>query len=336
MRILITGGAGYIGSHILLELLSEGHEVCVVDNFSNSSPEVLARLEHLAGTGFQQSKTDIRDTNSLNSLFRTFMPEIVLHLAGLKSVGESTASPLAYYEHNISGTINVLKAMDETGCRKILFSSSAMVYGPPLYLPYDEAHPCAPVNPYGRTKYFIEEILKDWHAATSHSSAAFLRYFNPIGAHPSGQIGENPKGRPNNLMPYITQVSIGKLPGISIFGNDYDTHDGTGLRDYIHVMDLARAHAMTVDYLEKHSVVEAVNIGTGKGVSVFDVIRAFEKASARSVPYNVTDRRPGDVACLVANPAKALSLLGWKAELDLEDMCRDAWNWQSQNPDGYA
>ena len=335
MRILITGGAGYIGSHTLLELLSKQHEICILDNYSNSSPQALARVAHLTNVGFQQIEGDIRDGDNLNNLFKDFAPEAVIHFAGLKAVGESVSSPLKYYEQNVCGTISLLQAMDRAGCNNLVFSSSATVYGEPQYLPFDEHHPCAPTNPYGRTKYFIEEIVKDWAAANPDACAVLLRYFNPVGAHASGVIGEDPNDIPNNLMPYISQVAAGKLARLQVFGDDYDTRDGSGLRDYIHVVDLAHAHVSALDYAASSKGIETFNIGTGEGATVFEVIRAFEAASKRAIPYDVVRRRPGDVATSIANPAKANDVLGWRAELDLSDICRDAWNWQSKNPNGY-
>ena len=335
MRILITGGAGYIGSHTLLELLSKQHEICVLDNYSNSSPEALARVAQLTNVGFRQIEGDVRDGDSLNSIFKDFTPEAVIHFAGLKAVGESTSSPLKYYEQNVYGTISLLQAMNAAGCSNLVFSSSATVYGEPQYLPFDEHHPCAPTNPYGRTKYFIEEMVKDWAAANPDASAVLLRYFNPVGAHSSGVIGEDPNDIPNNLMPYISQVAVGKLARLQVFGDDYDTRDGSGLRDYVHVVDLARAHVSALDYAVRSQSIEVFNIGTGEGATVFEVIRAFEAASERVVAYDIVQRRPGDVAASIANPAKARDLLGWRAGLDLDDICRDAWNWQSKNPNGY-
>lgn len=335
MRILITGGAGYIGSHTLIELLREQHEACIFDNYSNSSPEALKRIGQLTNAGFEQVEADIRDTDTITKIFTDFKPEIVVHFAGLKAVGESTSFPIKYYEHNIQGTIALLNAMDASQCRSIVFSSSATVYGDPHYLPYDEAHPCAPTSPYGRTKYFIEEMIKDWASANSAASAIILRYFNPVGAHSSGIIGEDPNDIPNNLMPYISQVAVGKLSCLQVFGDDYDTRDGTGLRDYIHVTDLARAHVSAVEFVAQNRGVEAINIGTGEGKTVLEVVRAFETASDRPIPYEIAPRRSGDIAAFYANPAKALKLLGWQAELSMGDICRDAWNWQSKNPNGY-
>jgi len=335
MRVLVTGGAGYIGSHTMLELLGAQYEACVVDNYSNSSPEALDRVARLSNRSFERVTADIRDEDALLAACRAFRPEAVIHFAGLKAVGESVEKPVLYYENNVQGTVALLKAMDEVGCRRIVFSSSATVYGVPQYLPFDEAHPCAPVNPYGRTKLFIEEILRDWAAAEHGASVALLRYFNPVGAHASGQIGEDPAGIPNNLMPYVSQVAVGRQPVLRVFGSDYDTPDGTGVRDYIHVADLARAHIAALDYVAIHAGAETINVGTGKGASVLEVIRAFEEGSGRKIPYELAPRRPGDVAVSLADPSKANRLLGWEAKHDLLDMCRSTWTWQSQNPNGY-
>ena len=335
MRILITGGAGYIGSHTLLELLGEQHEACVLDNFSNSSSVALERVAQLTNSGFDQVTADIRDDRALARSFADFRPQAVIHFAGLKAVGESAEVPLKYYEHNVQGTISLLKAMENSDCRKIVFSSSATVYGEPVYLPYDEQHPCAPTNAYGRTKYFVEEILKDWVRTDGRNSAVLLRYFNPVGAHSSGRIGEDPNDIPNNLMPFVSQVAIGRRPKLRIFGNDYDTPDGTGLRDYIHVADLARAHVAAVDYAAGNAGVEAFNIGTGNGATVLEVVKAFEAASGRPVPFEFVPRRAGDIAASVADPAKARTLLHWQARFTLKDMCESSWEWQSKNPNGY-
>lgn len=335
MRILITGGAGYIGSQTLLELLGESHETLVLDNYSNSSSEALLRVKQLTNANFLQRDGDIRDAGFLREVFDEFQPEAVIHFAGLKAVGESAEFPLKYYEHNVQGTISLLQTMDATGCNSIVFSSSATVYGTPKYLPYDEQHPCAPTSAYGRTKYFVEEIIKDWCGANTQASAVLLRYFNPVGAHVSGQLGEDPNDIPNNLMPYISQVAVGKLAKLRVFGNDYNTRDGTGLRDYIHVADLARAHVNAVDYAAKTKGCEAINIGTGDGATVLEVVRAFEAASGRTIPYEIHPRRAGDIDAFYANPEKAKKLLNWQAKLSLEEMCRDAWHWQSKNPDGY-
>lgn len=334
MRILITGGAGYIGSHTLLDLLSADHEVLVVDNFSNSSPKALDRVRELTNRTFELVQADIRDLSSLDNVITKFKPEAVIHFAGLKAVGESTEFPLKYYDHNVNGTLSLLRAMDAVGCRNIVFSSSSTVYGDPEYLPYDENHRRLPASPYGRTKYFAEDILSDW-AATGDKSAVFLRYFNPVGAHDSGRIGEDPWGIPNNLMPFVSQVAVGRHPKLKVFGNDYDTPDGTCIRDYIHVSDLATAHVAAVKYAADNRGADAMNIGTGTGSSVLDVVAAFEKATARKIPYDIAPRRAGDIGAYYANAEKAKRLLGWQAKYSLEDMCASAWKWQSMNPNGY-
>lgn len=336
MRILVTGGAGYVGAHTLLGLLAGNHDVCIVDNFSNSTPESLKRVSQLSNRQFEVVELDIREESSLEAIIGKFKPESVMHFAGLKAVGESNTLPLKYYDHNIQGTLSLLKAMDAANCHGIVFSSSATVYGHPQYLPFDEEHPCAPINPYGRTKYFVEEILKDWAMANEKSGAVLLRYFNPVGAHSSGLIGEDPTGMPNNLMPFIAQVAVGARPYLKVFGDDYDTCDGTGLRDYIHVSDLAQAHIAAIDYVAEHPGVEAINIGTGKGATVLEMVKAFEQASGRDIPYEIVARRPGDIDASIADPAKAHKLLGWKAKKTLDDMCESSWKWQSQNPSGYV
>lgn len=335
MRILVTGGAGYIGSHTLLELLGQRHEICVYDNYSNSTPLALERVKELTNGTFDIVEGDMRDDASLTSVCTDFRPEAVIHFAGLKAVGESTAFPLKYYEHNLQGTLSLLKAMDTVNCRNIVFSSSATVYGEPKYLPYDEIHPCAPTSPYGRSKYFSEEILKDWAAVNTKKSVVLLRYFNPTGAHPSGRIGEDPNDIPNNLMPFVSQVAVGKLVKLQVFGDDYDTRDGTGERDYIHVQDLADAHVAAVEYAATHTGAEAINIGTGQGVTVLEIVKAFEEASGRDIPYEIAPRRAGDIAAFYANSAKAKALLRWSAKYTVDDMCKSVWKWQSENPDGY-
>lgn len=336
MRILVTGGAGYIGSHTLLQLLRDRHEVLVLDNYSNSSPEALSRVKQLANADFEICEGDVRDTGCVNEAFAGFKPEAVIHFAGLKAVGESNKKPLEYYAHNVSGSIELLKAMQRHGCSRIVFSSSATVYGVPRYLPFDENHPLQPNNPYGRTKYFIEEIIRDWAASWKEASAVLLRYFNPVGADASGRIGEDPNGIPNNLVPYIAQVAVGRLQRLAVFGADYDTRDGTGERDYIHVEDLARAHLSALNFAAGKTGCEAINVGTGRGATVFEMVRAFEKASGRALPYLVCARRDGDVARSLAAVDKAETLLGWKARFDIDDMCRTTWNWQTANPNGYA
>ena len=334
MRILITGGAGYIGSHTLLDLLSADHDALVVDNFSNSSPKALDRVKELTNRNFDLAEGDVRDLSTISAKIEAFKPEAVIHFAGLKAVGESTEFPLRYYDHNVNGTLSLLRAMDAFGCRNIVFSSSATVYGDPEYLPYDENHRLAPANPYGRTKLFVEEILKDW-AVTGDKSAVLLRYFNPVGAHSSGRIGEDPWGVPNNLLPFVSQVAVGRRDVLRVFGNDYDTRDGTGVRDYIHVSDLASAHVAAVKFATTNTGAEAINIGTGNGASVLEVVKSFEKAVGRPIPYEIAPRRAGDIAEYYADASKAKRLLDWQAKLTLDDMCVDAWKWQSMNPNGY-
>ena len=336
MRVLVTGGAGYIGSHTLVELLSADHEVMVVDNFANASPIALDRVERLTNKIFNTVEASIGDQASIHQIFQDFCPDAVIHFAGLKAVGQSEEQPLIYYDNNVTGTLHLLKVMDASGCKQIIFSSSATVYGTPHYLPYDESHPIQPVNPYGRTKYFIEEIIKDWAAVDASRSALLLRYFNPVGAHISGQIGEDPMGIPNNLMPYIQQVAVGRREKLHVFGDDYDTPDGTGVRDYIHVTDLAKGHVAALDYCAKNIGVEAVNLGTGQGYSVLEIIAAFERASGQSIPYEIAPRRQGDIAMFYADPRKAKTMLNWQANLTLDDMARDSWRWIADNPQGYG
>lgn len=336
MRVLVTGGAGYIGSHTLLELLDLGHEVCVVDSYANSSPEVLNRVRALSNGRFDAHQLDIRDQPALDAVFAAFRPETVIHFAGLKAVGESQEKPLEYYDVNVFGTLTLLRAMDRAGCGRILFSSSATVYGVPQYLPYDEAHRCLPGNVYGRTKHMAEQILTDWQQARPASSAVLLRYFNPVGAHGSGRIGEDPRGVPNNLMPFVAQVAAGLRPKVAVFGKDYDTIDGTGSRDYLHVVDLARAHGVAVEYGARTHGTEIFNIGTGTGYTVLQMIAAFARVCGRDIPYEVVARRPGDVAAMLADPARANRVLGWSAKLGLDAMCQSAWRWQVGNPNGYG
>ena len=336
MRVLVTGGAGYIGSHTVVALRALGHQVCVVDNFANSSPAVLDRLAELTGGPVEHHRTDIRDGAAMDAVMAGFAPEAVIHFAGLKAVGEGEQVPLRYYDVNVTGTLRLLEAMNRAGCRRIVFSSSATVYGEPRYLPFDEAHPCAPVNVYGRTKHMAEQVLTDWQRATPGTSVVLLRYFNPVGAHPSGRIGEDPRDIPNNLMPFVAQVAVGRRAELSVFGDDYDTPDGTGVRDYIHVTDLARAHASALDHAAAHPGAEAFNIGTGQGYSVLDMVKAFSRAADRPIPYRIVPRRDGDIARSLADPTRANTVLGWRAELGLDDMCASTWNWQSQNPEGYA
>ena len=329
MRILVTGGAGYIGSHTLIELLARGHDLFVIDNYANSSPEVLSAVQEITGKSFRSDKVDITDELSMGEVFAAFRPEAVIHFAGLKAVGESENLPLLYYEVNVGGSIALLKCMSEHGCNSIIFSSSATVYGEPQYLPYDEVHPLAPVNVYGRTKYFIEEIIRDWARAGEGRKGILLRYFNPVGAHPSGKIGENPRGIPNNLMPFISQVATGVREQLKVFGGDYDTVDGTGVRDYLHVCDLADGHVAALDYLRQCNGVELFNLGTGNGVSVLDLVSAFEEASGQAIPYQIVDRRAGDVATSFANANRASDLMNWSTKRGVPEMCQDAWNWVS-------
>ena len=335
MRVLVTGGAGYIGSHTLLELMAQGHEVCVLDNFSNSSPMVLERVRSLSNGTVICVDADIRDRAALDQVMDDFSPEAVIHFAGLKAVGESAVKPVAYYDVNITGTLCLLAAMDRIGCPRIIFSSSATVYGEPVYLPYDEDHPVAPTSVYGRTKLMAEGILTDWTAARPEAAAVLLRYFNPVGAHPSAQIGEDPSDIPNNLMPFIAQVAVGKRPHLSIFGDDYDTPDGTGLRDYIHVVDLARAHVAALDYAARTPGARPFNIGTGQSYSVREMVAAFARAADRDIPVQIAPRRVGDIAVMQADASRAAAELGWTATHDLDDMTASTWAWQSGNLDGY-
>ena len=336
MAILVTGGTGYIGSHTVVELLSVGEEVIIIDNLSNSKALVVDRIERITGKRPEFIKCDLLDKEKLDKIFDTH-PEIdsVIHFAGLKAVGESCKLPLLYYHNNITGTLNLLDSMISHGVNRIVFSSSATVYGSPKTVPIREDFPTSTTNPYGETKLMIERILKDTCVANPEFSACVLRYFNPIGAHESALIGEDPKGIPNNLLPYITKVAIGKLECLSVFGNDYDTHDGTGVRDYIHVVDLALAHLKAVEYTEKLRGIDYINIGTGKGYSVLDIVKAFGDVWGEPIKYRITDRRPGDIAECYADPTKAYEVLGWKAERDLLKMCEDSARWQRNNPDGY-
>lgn len=336
MAILVTGGAGYIGSHTCVELLGAGHEIVIVDNFYNSCPESLNRIKELTGKDFKFYECDIRDREGLDKVFAENKIDAVIHFAGLKAVGESCAKPLEYYENNIGGTITLCEAMCDAGCKKIVFSSSATVYGENNPSPLKETMQIGgTTNPYGTTKYMIELILRDLWASDNDWSIAILRYFNPIGAHKSGRIGENPNGIPNNLMPYITQVAVGKLACLSVFGDDYDTPDGTGVRDYIHVVDLALGHLKAVDKVLSGTGVDAYNLGTGIGYSVLDIVHAFEKACGKPLNYKIVDRRPGDLATCYSDPSKAFEVLGWKAERGLDEMCEDSWRWQKNNPEGY-
>ena len=335
MTVLVTGGACYIGSHTCIELIQKGYDVIILDNFYNSKPEALNRIRKISGGDFKFCECDIRDRAGLDKVFAENKIDAVIHFAGLKAVGESCRKPLEYYENNVGGTVTLCEAMRDAGVKKIVFSSSATVYGSNNPSPLREDMPAGgTTNPYGTTKYYIENILKDVYAADNEWSIVLLRYFNPIGAHESGLIGEDPNGIPNNLMPYITQVAIGKLECLNVFGNDYPTPDGTGVRDYIHVVDLARGHLCAVDKAMSAPGLNIYNLGTGKGYSVLDVINAFEKASGKKVNYRIAPRRSGDVAVCYSDPSKAKKELGWEAEYGIEQMCRDSWNWQSKNPQG--
>jgi len=335
MSILVTGGAGYIGSHTCVQLLQAGHEVVVFDNFCNSHPESLKRVEELAGRAPALVRGDIRDQDALEAALRQHGCTAVVHFAGLKAVGESVEQPLRYYDNNVIGTQRLLSAMQNCGVNTIVFSSSATVYGDPQRLPLTEDHPLSATNPYGRSKLFIEDMLRDLYRADPQWRIAILRYFNPVGAHASGRIGENPLGVPNNLMPFVAQVAVGRREFLNVFGGDYATADGTGVRDYIHVVDLANGHLKALQRLDAPQCTE-VNLGTGNGYSVLDVVKAFEKASGQPVPYRISPRRPGDIAACYADPSHAERFLGWKAQHDLAAMCRDHWNWQKQNPEGYV
>ncbi|MGW9403104.1 UDP-glucose 4-epimerase GalE [Arthrobacter sp. NPDC055585] len=336
MRILVTGGTGYIGSHTTLELLNAGHDVVVMDNLANSSTESLNRVQELTGRTAAFVQADLLDPQALEAIFTEHSPEAVIHFAGLKAVGESVAKPLHYYRNNVAGTLNLLAAMDRHDVRTIVFSSSATVYGASEEVPLVEKMPMDAVNPYGRTKEQIEDILADLGASDERWSIALLRYFNPVGAHESGRIGEDPTGIPNNLLPFVAQVAVGRRDKVMVFGNDYPTPDGTGVRDYIHVMDLAAGHLAALDYIAARKGVKRWNLGTGNGSSVLEVLAAFSKAAGREVPYEFAPRRPGDAAVSYADPSAALAELGWSAGRSLDDMCRDHWNWQKQNPQGYA
>ena len=336
MAILVTGGAGYIGSHTVVELQSAGYDVVVVDNLCNSSEKALDRVSKITGKPVKFYKADILDRDALNEVFDKEEIDSCIHFAGLKAVGESVRKPLEYYENNIAGTLNLCKVMRENGCKNIIFSSSATVYGNPAFIPITEECPkgvCT--NPYGWTKHMLEQILTDIQFADPEWNVILLRYFNPIGAHKSGLIGEDPKGIPNNLLPYVAQVAIGKLPCVGVFGNDYDTPDGTGVRDYIHVVDLAKGHVKALKKLEDNSGLSIYNLGTGKGYSVLDIVKNFEAATGVKIPYVIKPRRPGDIATCYSDATKAEKELGWKAENGIREMCADSWRWQSQNPNGY-
>jgi UDP-glucose 4-epimerase len=335
MKVLVTGGAGYIGSHTCVELLNAGWDVVVVDNFSNSHREALRRVEHIAGRPLALERVDIRDEAALDQVFAAHRPQAVVHFAGLKAVGESVAQPLRYYQNNVQGTLTLCEVMARHGVYKLVFSSSATVYGDPQSVPIREDFPLSATNPYGRSKLMVEDVLRDLGRADGRWDIALLRYFNPVGAHASGLIGEDPNGIPNNLLPYVSQVAVGKLEQLSVFGDDYPTPDGTGVRDYIHVVDLALGHLKALDKLAARPGVVAYNLGTGQGYSVLEMIKAFEAASGRRIDYRIVGRRPGDIASCYADPAFAASELDWRAERGVVEMTRDAWNWQRQNPSGY-
>ena len=342
MKILVTGGAGYIGSHTCVLLIEAGYEVVIFDNFSNASKESIIRVEKIVKQSIPYVEGDIRAKEDLEGVFDTHNIDAVIHFAGLKAVGESVAEPLKYYDNNVNGTLVLCDVMQTYGCKSIVFSSSATVYGNPHKTPIEEHFPLSATNPYGRSKLFIEEILRDLYVADDANvvddkwKVILLRYFNPVGAHSSGTIGEDPNGVPNNLMPFIAQTAVGKRECLSVFGDDYDTHDGTGVRDYIHVVDLAAGHVKAIEKLKVVKEVLTVNLGTGKGYSVLDVVKAFEKASGKKVPYAIVSRRAGDIAKCFADPSYAKEVLGWEAKKSLEQMCEDSWKWQSKNPDGYS
>jgi UDP-glucose 4-epimerase len=336
MKILVTGGAGYIGSHTCLELLAAGCEVVVLDNLSNARQESLRRVAEITGRAPSFVRGDVRDESALRQVFAGHRIEAVIHFAGLKAVGESVEQPLHYYDNNVNGSLCLLRAMDAAGVRRLVFSSSATVYGDPHAVPIREDFLLSVTNPYGRSKLMVEDILRDLCLSDPRWQVALLRYFNPVGAHESGLIGEDPNGIPNNLMPFVSQVAIGKRPEVVVFGNDYPTPDGTGVRDYIHVVDLARGHLKALDALRNTQGALTINLGTGRGYSVLEMIKAFSLACGRELPYRIAARRPGDVAACYADPSLAAEVLGWRAERNIEQMCADSWRWQSQNPDGYG
>ena len=336
MKMLVTGGAGYIGSHTCVELLGAGYEVVIVDNLYNASVKAVDRIKEISGKELTFYEADIVDAQKMDEIFAAEKPDCVIHFAGLKAVGESVAKPLEYYKNNITGTLVLCEAMRKNGCKNIIFSSSATVYGNPAFIPITEECPKGtPTNPYGWTKWMIEQILTDLHTADPEWNVILLRYFNPIGAHKSGLIGEDPKGIPNNLLPYVAQVAIGKLESVGVFGNDYDTPDGTGVRDYIHVVDLAVGHVKAINKIKENPGVKVYNLGTGNGYSVLDVIKAFSKACGHDVPYVIKDRRPGDIATCYSDATLAKEELGWEAQYGIDEMCADSWKWQSMNPNGY-
>ena len=337
MQVLVTGGAGYIGSHTCVELLKQGYGVVVIDNLCNSNPESLNRVQEITGKTLKFYEGDVRDEELLTKIFAENAIDCVIHFAGLKAVGESVEKPWMYYDNNLNSTLVLTKVMEKVGMKKIIFSSSATVYSQGNEMPLrEDSRTGGCTNPYGWTKYMTEQILSGMSNADKAWSVCLLRYFNPIGAHESGRIGEDPRGIPNNLMPYITQVAVGRRPHLNVFGNDYDTPDGTGVRDYIHVVDLAKGHVAAVDYVANNTGCEVFNLGTGTGYSVLDMVNTFGEVNQVPVPYVIASRRPGDVATCYADPAKSLSVLGWKAEKNLSDMCKDSWNWQKNNPQGYG
>lgn len=336
MAVLLTGGAGYIGSHTCVELLAAGYDAVIIDNFSNSSEKVLERIREISGRSVVCYNADVCDESALRRVFSENKIDCVVHFAGLKAVGDSVKYPLEYYQNNLCATMTLLKVMNEFGVERIVFSSSATVYGVPKSTPIREDADRWCTNPYGWTKYMSEQIISDTAKADGNMSAVLLRYFNPIGAHESGRIGEDPTGIPNNLLPYITQVAVGRREHLNVFGNDYNTHDGTGVRDYLHVVDLAKGHIRAIEYAQKNTGVIAVNLGTGNGFSVLDIVKAFERATGIRIPYKIAPRRPGDIDECYADASLALEKLGWKAELSIDDMCRSAWNWQKNNPNGYG
>ncbi|MCD6212703.1 MAG: UDP-glucose 4-epimerase GalE [Sulfurovum sp.] len=336
MKILVTGGAGYIGSHTVILLIEAGYEIVIFDNFCNASKEAIKRVEKIVDKKIVTLEGDVRSRNDLHKVFNAHKIDAVIHFAGLKAVGESVEQPLKYYDNNVNGTAVLCEVMAEHGCKSIVFSSSATVYGDPHTTPIDENFPLSATNPYGRSKLFVEEILRDLYVSDKNWKIVLLRYFNPVGAHESGTIGEDPNGIPNNLMPFIAQTAVGKREYLSIFGDDYNTHDGTGVRDYIHVMDLADGHVKAIDRIKDFTEVMTINLGTGKGYSVLDMVKAFEKASGKTVPYKIAPRRAGDIAKCFANPSYAKKILGWEAKKGIEEMCEDSWRWQSNNPQGYS
>ncbi|SFZ97747.1 UDP-glucose 4-epimerase [hydrothermal vent metagenome] len=335
MKVLITGGAGYIGSHTTILLIEAGYEVVIFDNFCNSSREAIKRVEKIVNKSIIAIEGDVRNREDLHKVFKDHNIDAVIHFAGLKAVGESVEKPLKYYDNNVNGTAVLCEVMAEHECKSIVFSSSATVYGDPHTTPILENFPLSATNPYGRSKLFVEEMLRDLYVSDNSWKVVLLRYFNPVGAHSSGTIGEDPNGIPNNLMPYISQTAVGKLSCLSVFGDDYDTHDGTGVRDYIHVMDLADGHVKALDNIENFTEVMTINLGTGTGYSVLDMVKAFEKASNKKVPYCIAPRRAGDIAKCYANPDYAKEILGWEAKRSIDEMCEDSWRWQSNNPNGY-